>query len=336
MDKVKGKWKGKGERGKWKGENTKNPNNIVSLTVTELPGNSLFGHLKTWIKFVLPTSTVVFIRRVFQTIFYLAVLYLFSYEKFKNNLFDPLSTCEQKKITEITDLQTISESFTFEQTDKKIHRFFLVSEPENTSTNTGVSSPAAVDKTSKTMSIAYFFMEYVDFLAISQLFTVCIFICLKLLLGDIALKNTTLKTSEAVSIFLFSVDTLCCVYNKKYFPGIFCFPKELFEYHMQADERGLIARFFIAVYFVILQISIFEAAFMIFLDIMSSKTFSSEAILSIFAFLFYKYAPTFKQQEPPPKKKDASTQTDSLPVIGNKKRVHKLENVAKQKKCQNQ
>ncbi|KAM0684483.1 hypothetical protein MDAP_000253 [Mitosporidium daphniae] len=333
MDKVKGKWKGKGERGKgkvesgkWKGENTKNPNNIVSLTVTELPGNSLFGHLKT----------VVFIRRVFQTIFYLAVLYLFSYEKFKNNLFDPLSTCEQKKITEITDLQTISESFTFEQTDKKIHRFFLVSEPENTSTNTGVSSHAAVDKTSKTMSIAYFFMEYVDFLAISQLFTVCIFICLKLLLGDIALKNTTLKTSEAVSIFLFSVDTLCCVYNKKYFPGIFCFPKELFEYHMQADERGLIARFFIAVYFVILQISIFEAAFMIFLDIMSSKTFSSEAILSIFAFLFYKYAPTFKQQEPPPKKKDASTQTDSLPVIGNKKRVHKLENVAKQKKCQNQ
>ncbi|KAM0684044.1 hypothetical protein MDAP_000784 [Mitosporidium daphniae] len=293
MDKVKGKWKGKGE-------NTKNPNNIVSLTVTELPGNSLFGHLKTWFLsdgFFKLSSTW---------------LCLFSYEKFKNNLFDPLSTCKQKKITEITDLQTISESFTFEQTDKKIHRFFLVSEPENTSTNTGVSSPAAVYKTSKTMSIAYFFMEYVDFLAISQLFTACIFICLKLLLGDIALKNTTLKTSEAVSIFLFSVDTLCCVYNEKYFPGIFCFPKELFEYHMQADERGLIARFFTAVYFVILQISIFEAAFMIFLDIMSSKTFSSEAILSIFAFLFYKYAPTFKQQEPPPKKKDASTQTKKL------------------------
>lgn len=173
---------------------------------------------------------------------------------------------------------------------------FLILKPKGTNTNTGVYSDAAVDETFETIQLNNFLMSYVNFWAVSQFFTEFFLKYAQFFPGDRDLKNIYLKPSKPFSILLFSVDTLWYVYSEKYLPGMFSFRKELFGCHTQVGQHGFVAKFFLTMYFTILAIHILVVALMLNFDCVPSKTFVSEAILSLFFFLFYKYVSIFKEK----------------------------------------
>ncbi|KAM0682966.1 hypothetical protein MDAP_001376 [Mitosporidium daphniae] len=250
----------------------------------------------------------VFIKLALLSILYLIVFSLFTWEKFLNTIFDPFSTYVHDKLTKIKLLENLYESSTLKSAYKNFGVFIsffsqlilfllgllLADEPKSPKIDASapkMGMPTKVERGPKNTAIINFLISYVGFWTISWLFPDNILACLQFFLGRGALKRAFLKPSMSTSIFLFSADTLRHLYNKKYLPGIFSFLKDFFGYSTPEDQHNLNVQFLTFIYFAILWIHMILVALRVFFDLMSSKVFVFEATLSVFFFLFYKYAP---------------------------------------------
>ncbi|KAM0683974.1 hypothetical protein MDAP_000711 [Mitosporidium daphniae] len=290
---------------------------------------SFYGYAKTHVvasglhttagmlKMIVPLLYTWAVSSILDLVF---VLIPFTYQRLVTPVGDPIST-DVHGFTNGTLSQTPHAHwlYTLTPADKSVLIFgvfflqvvlvplglLLASEPKDANTR-GLSAAAVgtpptkrkwqrkIEATVSFLTSYFVFFDINCRIAVTPLRT----IALQLFPGDYgALKKAPLKLSMAVSIFLFSADTLVCLYRNKRLPMPVSFLKQLFGWPTQGDQSGLLAEFVLFIYFTFLGTYIVSVTSMVWFEFWASKAFFSEAMLSLVFFVLYKYAPAFNNSK---------------------------------------